>query len=153
MFRQATLMENQRMALDTAVGALMQRHQDLAQRALHPELNTSKQAENDRDTKAKKCCDSRYKDGQKSCIRWILAVPTHPEFVQAMSVLKQTRNLEALQIKVEEDRATMSKAAKEIKDALKASGSGSGSSSSPKETPKKMKYERDRLRTKTNCRV
>ena len=39
-FRLATLVENQRKALDTAVGALMEQHQDLAQRALHTVLNT-----------------------------------------------------------------------------------------------------------------
>ena len=52
-----------------------------------------------------------------------------------MSVMKQTRILSEDQ--VEEDRATMNKAAKEIMDALKANGSGSGSSSSPKRRRKK----------------
>ena len=50
-FRLATLEENQRMALDTAVAALME-HQDLAQRALQTVLNTGNQAENDRDMRA-----------------------------------------------------------------------------------------------------
>ena len=87
--------------------------------------------------RAKRCFDVRNKDDQKFCIRWISAVPAHPEFKQAMSVLKQTRILEAVQIRVEEDRATLCKAAKEIRDALKASGSASDSSSDPKRRRKK----------------
>ena len=54
-------------------------------------------------------------------------MPAHPEFTQGTSVLKQTRILEVVQIRDEEDRATMSNAAKEIRDALKASGNGGGS--------------------------
>ena len=87
--------------------------------------------------RAKRCFDVKYKDGQRSCIRWILTAPAHPEFMLALNVLKQTRILDAVQIKVEEDRATMSKAAKEIRDALKASGNGGGSSSGPKRRQKK----------------
>ena len=34
--------------------------------------------------RAKRCFDVRYKDGQKSCIRWILAAPAHPELMQPM---------------------------------------------------------------------
>ena len=60
---------------------------------------------------------------------WILAAPAHPEFMHALSVLKQTKIMEAVQIKVEKDRATMSKAAKDIRDALKAGRSGGRSSS------------------------
>ena len=48
--------------------------------------------------------------------------------MQALNVLKHTRILDAVQITVEEDRATMSKAAKEIRNALKTSGNGGGSS-------------------------
>ena len=130
-------MEKQKNDLDRAVGALKEQHQDLAQRALQTLLITGKQAENDRDMRAKRCFDVKYKDGQISCIRWILAAPAHPRFMQALNVLKQTRILEAVQIRVEEDRATMSKAAKEIRDALKASGNGGGSSSGPKRRRKK----------------
>ena len=89
-FRVATLVENQKMVLDTAVGALTEQHQDLAQRALLTVLNIGKQAENDRDMRAKRCFDERYKDGQKSCMRWILAVPADPEFMQAMSVRQES---------------------------------------------------------------
>ena len=123
--------------LDTAVEALTEQHHDLAQRALRTLLNTGKQVENNRDMMAKRCFDVRYKDCQKSCITWILAVPAHPEFMQAMSVLMQTRILEVVQIRVEEDRATMSKAAKDIRGALKAGGSGGGSSSGRKRRRKK----------------
>ena len=87
--------------------------------------------------RAKRCFDVKYKDGQRSRIRWILEAPAPQEFMQALNVLKQTRILEAVQIRVEEDRATMSKAAKEIRGALKASGNGSGSCSGPKRRRKK----------------
>ena len=98
----------------------MEQHQDLAQRALQTVLNTGMQAENDRDMRAKRCFDVEYKEGQKSRIRLILAAPA-----------------EAVQIQVEVGRATMSKAAKEIRDALKASGNGGGSCSGPKRRRKK----------------
>ena len=69
--------------------------------------------------------------------------------MHALNVLKQTRILEPVQIKVAEDRATMSKAAKDITDALKASGSGGGSS--PKEVNSGMSTARVRLCTTTKC--
>ena len=57
--------------------------------------------------------------------------------MEALHVVKQTRILEAVKIRDEEDRATISKAAKEIRDALKASGNGGGSSSGPTRRRKK----------------
>ena len=119
------------------MGALKEQYQETAQRALQTVLITGKQAEKDKDMRAKRCFDVKYKDGQRQCIRWILAVPAHPEFTHALNIQKQTRILEAVQIKVEEDRATMSKAAKDIRDALEAGGSGGGSSSGPKRRRKK----------------
>ena len=115
------------------MGSLKEQYQETAKRALQTVLITGMQAEKDKDMRTKRCFDVNYKDGQKQCIRWILAAPAHPEFMHALNVLKQTRTLEALQIKVEEDRATMSKAAKDVWDALKAGGSGGGSSSGPAE--------------------
>ena len=132
-FRLAALVEKQNKDLDGAVGALKEQYQETAKRALQTVLITGMQAEKDKDMRNKRCFDVNYKDGQKQCIRWILAAPVHPEFMHALNVLKQTRILEAVQIKVEEDRATMSKAAKDIWDALKAGGSGGGSSSGPAE--------------------
>ena len=130
-------MEKQKKDLDGAVGALKEQYQEMAQRAPQRVLITGKQAEKDKDMRAKMCFDVKHKDGQRQSIRWILAAPVHPEFMHALNVLKQTRILEAVQIKVEEDRATMSKAAKDIRDALKAGGSGGGSSSGPKRRRKK----------------
>ena len=123
--------------LDGAVGTLKEQYQETAQRALQTMLITGKQAEKDKDMRAKRCFDVKYKDGQKQCIRWILAAPAHPEFMHALNIMMQTKIMEAVQIKVEEDRATMSKAAKDIRDALKAGGSGGGSSSGPKRRRKK----------------
>ena len=128
-FRLAALVEKQKKELDGALGTLKEQYQETAQRALQTMLITGKQSEKDKDMRAKRCFNVKYKDGQKQCIRWILAAPAHPEFMHAMNVMKQTKIMETVQIKVEEDRATMSKAAKDIKDALKAGGSGGGSSS------------------------
>ena len=64
-------------------------------------------------------------------------IQRRPETMHAFNVLKQTRILEAVQIKVEEGRVMMSKAAKDILDALKASGSGGGSSPGPMRRRKK----------------
>ena len=50
------------------VGALKEQYQVLAQRALQTVLITGKQAENDRDMRAKRCFDVKCKDGQRSRI-------------------------------------------------------------------------------------
>ena len=109
-------------------------------------LITGKQAEKDKDMRAKRCFDVKYKDGH---IRWILAAPAHPEFIHAMNVMKQTKIMEAVQIKVEEDRATMSKAPK-ISGTLSRPAEAEVR---PKEAPKEVKKEtstaRVRLCTKT----
>ena len=148
----ATQVENQKKALDTAVGALTEQHQDLAQRALQTVLNTGKQAENDRDMRAKMCSDVRYKDGQKSCIRWIVSVPAHPEFMQAMGALKQIKNLEG---SAEQGRGRQSN---DEQSSQINQGRSQGQRKRmwllwPKETPKEVKSEtstaRVRLCTKT----
>ena len=87
-------MEKQKNDLDGAVGSLegAEQYQELAQRALQTVLITGKQAEKDEDMRAKRCFDVQYKDGQRQCIRWILAVPAHPEFMHALNVLKQDKD-------------------------------------------------------------
>ena len=87
-FRLAALVEKQKKELDGAVGAMKEQYQETAQRALQTMLITGKQAEKDKDMTAKRCFDVKYKDGQKQCIRWILAAPAHPEFMHALNVLK-----------------------------------------------------------------
>ena len=148
--RLAALVEKQKKELDGAVGALKEQYQETAQRALQTMLITGMQAEKDKDMRAKRCFDVKYKDGQKQCIKWILAAPAHSEFMHALNVLKQTRIMEAVQIKVEEtDRATMSKAAKDIRDALKAGGSGGWLFFRPKEAPKEV--NRGRAQQEFGC--
>ena len=82
-FRLAAPVEQQKNDLDGAVGALKEQYQELAQQALLTVLTTGRQAENDKDMRAKRCFDVKYKDGQRQCIIWILAAAAHPEFIHA----------------------------------------------------------------------
>ena len=52
-------MEQQKNDLDGAVGALKEQYQELAQRALLTVLTTGRQAENDKDMRAKRCFDAK----------------------------------------------------------------------------------------------
>ena len=98
-FRLAALVEKQKKELDGAVGTLKEQYQETTQRALQTMLITGKQAEKDKDMRAKRCFDVKYnKDGQKQCIRWILAAPAHPEFMHAINTMKQTKIMEVVQI-------------------------------------------------------
>ena len=83
-FRLATLVEKQKKELDGAVGTLKEQNQETAQRALQTLLITGKQAEKDKDMRAKRCFGVKCGDGQKQCIRWILAAPDHPKFMHIM---------------------------------------------------------------------
>ena len=121
--------------VDTAVGALTEQHQDLARQVLQALLDTGLREEKDKDMRTKRYFDDSYKDDQQSCIKWIVAVLAHPEFMQALHVLERTRIMETAEISVEEDGATMSKTAREIRKALRASGSGFFPN--PRETPKR----------------
>ena len=85
--------------------------------------------------KSQRCCnfpkgakwfDIRYKSGEQEYIKWVVSTPAHPEFMEAAKVLMLAQLLEKVAaVKVEEDRATMSKVAKELRAALKGEG-GSG---------------------------
>ena len=66
-FGLAAPVEKQKNDLDGAVGALKEQYQELAQRALQTVLITGRQAENDKDMRAKRCFDVKYKDGQRQC--------------------------------------------------------------------------------------
>ena len=87
-FRLAAPAEKQKKELDVSVGTLKEQYQETAQRA-----------EKDKVMRAKRCFDAKYKDGQKQCIRWILAAPAHLEFMHAMNVMKQTKIMEAVRFR------------------------------------------------------
>ena len=64
--RLAALVEKQKKALDGAVGALMEQYQETTQRALQTVLIMGKQAEKEKDMRAKRCFDVKLQRRQET---------------------------------------------------------------------------------------
>ena len=140
-YRIAETIETNDAKLDEEGQTLEQDPQPVVKSALEQLVKFGKRAEKDKGMRAKRCFSMNYEEAGKDKTKWVVSTPAHTEFMEAAGVLRRCALLSKIGIRVEEDRATMSKVAKEVTAMLKdgQGDAGKGSSSSGRRVRQKKK--------------
>ena len=87
---------------------------EAATKAVNEVIKIGKAMPTAKEVRAKRCFSIKCEEDDKELVKWVVAAPKVLNLMPSLEQLRVNKVLEVIGIKVEEDRATPSKAAKEV---------------------------------------
>ena len=113
-FRLSEHLESQATKLTTEIEKHNNKADILA--AIHQLTEFGKTTPTDMNVRAKRCFDLKVVHGKQAIRKWVVAVPAYPQWMSALHLVRRSGVLAVVEIRVEEDRATMCKAVRDVRD-------------------------------------